>query len=66
MTSPSHAPEFYLGANLKKKRLNGKDVWTMMSSSDYLQNVISNIEERLAKKGKRLPSHADTGLLPQK
>ena len=37
-------PEFYLGANLKKKRLNGKDMWTM-SSYDYLRNAITTLRK---------------------
>ena len=52
-------PEFYLGANLKKKRLNGKKVWTMLSF-DYLQNALKNIEERLSKEGRKLPTRAPT------
>lgn len=54
-------PEFYLGASLKKKRLNGKVVWTI-SSNDYLQNAVTNVEERLAKEGKKLPSRALTSM----
>ena len=45
-------PEFYLGANLKKKFLNGRTVWTM-SSYDYLRNAIANVEQELEKVGKK-------------
>ena len=42
-------PEFYLGARLEKKRLNGRDVWTM-SSTDYVKAAIANVEDQLKKK----------------
>lgn len=43
-------PEIYLGARLERKLLNGKQVWKM-SSTDYLNAAIKNVEERIAKKG---------------
>ena len=52
-------PEFYLGASLKRKKLNGKSIWTM-SSMDYLKAAIDNVEERLHKRGERLPARATT------
>ena len=52
-------PEFYLGAALKKKKLNGRDVWTM-TSQDYLRNAIKTVEGHLSKKGKKLPARATT------
>lgn len=52
-------PEFYLGATLKKKKLNGKDMWAL-TSQDCLQNAIKTIEVQLAKKGKKLPACATT------
>ena len=50
-------PEFYLGAALKKKKLNGRNVWTM-TSQDYLPNAIKTVEAQLAKKGRKLPACA--------
>ena len=52
-------PEFYLGARLEKKRLNGRDIWTM-SSTDYVKAAIANVEEQLKKRGKKLPTKAPT------
>lgn len=52
-------PDFYLGARLALKDLNGKKVWTM-SSTDYVKAAIDNIEELLRKKGSALPSQVVT------
>lgn len=53
-------PEFYLGARLKKRKLeNGKSVWTM-SSVDYVNASIKTIEESIAKSRWTLPSNART------
>ena len=52
-------PEFYLGARLEKKQLNGCDVWTM-SSTDYIKAAIANVEEQLNKRGKKLVTKAPT------
>ena len=52
-------PEFYLGAKLQKKDLNGRKVWTM-SSTDYIKSAVENVEEQLKKKGDRLPTRAVT------
>ena len=35
-------PFFHLGATLKKKDLNGKSIWTMMSQ-DHLKNAIKMV-----------------------
>ena len=53
------APDFYLGAKLQLKKLNGRDTWTM-SSADYIKSAIDNVEETLKKKGDRLPARAAT------
>ena len=45
-------PEFYLGAKIEMKKLNGKNVWTM-SSKDYVKAAVKNIEEALKKKNKK-------------
>jgi hypothetical protein len=55
-------PEFYLGANLKRKVLNGKSVWTM-SSADYLKAAIENVEAQLKDRGERLPTRATTPMV---
>ena len=47
-------PEFYLGARMEKKNLNGGKVWTM-TSKDYIKAIIQNLEERLKKRGIKLP-----------
>jgi hypothetical protein len=52
-------PEFYLGARLEKKKLNGRYVWTM-SSTDYIKAAIANVEEQLKKRGKKLVTKAPT------
>ena len=52
-------PEFYVGAMLKKKKLNGHNVW-MMTSQEYLCNTIKTVEAHLSKKGRKLPVRAMT------
>lgn len=55
-------PEFYLGARISKKDLNGKNVWTM-SCTDYAKAAVDNVEEQLKKKGSKLPSRATTPMI---
>ena len=55
----TESPEMYLGARLKKRRLGDYECWTM-SSYDYLQAAIKNIEEKLHKSGGKLPTKAIT------
>ena len=52
-------PEFYLGARLEKKELNGKRMWTM-TSKDYIKAAVDNIEKHLEKRNRKLPSKAVT------
>ena len=52
-------PEFYLGARLEKKDLNGRKVWTM-TSRDYVKAAVDNIEKHLEKRNCKLPSKAVT------
>ena len=52
-------PDFYLGAKLMKKDLNGRRVWTM-SSTDYIKSAVENIETQLKKRGDKLPARAVT------
>ena len=52
-------PEFYLGARIENKKLNGKDVWTM-SSKDYVKAAVDNVVKHLEKKGRKLPTRATT------
>ena len=47
-------PEFYLGARLMKKDLNGRSMWAM-TSTDYVKASITNVEEQLQKRGLKLP-----------
>ena len=50
--------EFYLGASLKREKLNGEPIWTM-SSMDDLKAAINNVAERLHnQEGERLPIRA--------
>ena len=52
-------PEFYLGAKLEKKMLNGKQVWTM-SSTDYVKAALDNLSQQFEKKGIKLPTRVIT------
>lgn len=52
-------PEFYLGARLEKKRLNDRSMWTI-SSRDYVKAAVDNVEQHLAKRGRKLPTKAYT------
>ena len=52
-------PDFYLGARLEKKSLNGKQMWTM-TSKDYVKAAIDNVEQQLAKRNMKLPARAPT------
>ena len=37
-------PDFYLGASLKKKELNGQTIWKM-TRQEYIKNAIKNLEK---------------------
>ena len=53
-------PDVYLGATLAKMTLDdGKTCWTM-SPEQYVKAAIANVEEDLAKHGRRLPSKCVT------
>ena len=52
-------PKFYPGEKLKKRDLDGKEVW-IMSSADYIKSALENFEEQLKKKGDRIPSRLAT------
>ena len=53
-------PTEYLGAQLSKTKDEfGNNFWTM-SSSKYCKSAITNVEERLALDGKRLPTKCKT------
>jgi hypothetical protein len=52
-------PETYLGAKLQNKQINGTKCWTM-SSVDYINAAVTNVEEKLAKTNKKLPLKALT------
>ena len=56
-------PTEYLGAQLSKRKDEfGNNFWTM-SSSKYCKAVITNVEERLALDGKRLPTKCKTPMV---
>ena len=53
-------PESYLEARLRKKTLNGLDMWTM-SSYDYVVAAVKNVKETLKDSLKwKLPKNAPT------
>ena len=53
-------PDVYLGATLSKMSLdNGQTCWTM-SPEQYVKAAVTNVEENLARQGKRLPSKCVT------
>ena len=53
-------PTDYLGAVLGKMTLDdGRECWSM-SSKKYCRAAVKNVEERLAKDGKRLPMRCGT------
>jgi hypothetical protein len=53
-------PDVYLGATLSKMSLvGGKECWTM-SPEQYVRAAVNNVEEDLARKGKRLPTKCVT------
>ena len=55
-------PEDYLGAQISKMLArdgSGRKFWTM-SSEKYCKAAVTNVEERLARAGKRLPSKCRT------
>ena len=52
-------PDFYLGAIIKRKELNGCTVWTM-SSQEYIKNAVKTVKDQLKKSGKKLPALATT------
>ena len=54
-------PEFYLGAKLQRKEINGVKCWTI-TSQDYVKAAVANVETTIKKSGRRrLPtSNVDT------
>ena len=53
-------PDVYLGATIARMTLaDGKTCWTM-SPEQYVKSAVTNVEEDLAKHGKRLPSKCVT------
>jgi hypothetical protein len=56
-------PDVYLGATIAKMTLaDSKTCWTM-SPEQYVKAAVSNVEEDLAKHGRRLPSKCVTPFL---
>ena len=59
----AEVPEMYLGGGIQEVVNNsGRRCWTL-SSEKYVKTAVSNLEETLAKKGKRLPSKCKTPLV---
>jgi hypothetical protein len=53
-------PEFYLGAKLQEKAINGVKYWTI-TSQDYVKAAVKNVKEAIKRDGRRLPtSNIDT------
>ncbi|CAJ1943684.1 unnamed protein product [Cylindrotheca closterium] len=53
-------PESYLGARLRKKTLDGHNMW-MMSSYDYVVAAVKNVKETLKDSPKwKMPKNAPT------
>ena len=57
-------PEIYLGGRLERKSLNGRNIWTL-TSRDYVKAIIANLENRLAKRGQKLPNKAITPMIQE-
>jgi hypothetical protein len=47
--------EYFLGAKLQRKPLNGFQCWTV-TSQDYFKAAVKNVEEALKKSGRKLPT----------
>ena len=54
-------PGLYLGANFKKRELNGRTMWTV-TSQEYIDNAIKNLENQLNKKGIKLTGYYGTAM----
>ena len=52
-------PSNYLGARLRKRTINRYECWTM-SSYNYIQAAIQNVEDKLQKSNSKLPRRAPT------
>jgi hypothetical protein len=48
-------PEFYLGAKLQQKDINGYKCWTI-TTQDYIKAAVKNVEETLKKSERHLPT----------
>ena len=55
-------PSMYQGAQLERKSLNGKWMWTMCSW-DYIKLSVANIEGRANKMGVKIPSKVTTPMI---
>jgi hypothetical protein len=55
-------PDVYLGATLKNTTINGIQCWTM-SSEQYVKTAVQNVEDKLAKAGKKLPTRCSTPIM---
>ena len=61
-------PDMYLGAKLRKRKLGNYECWTM-SSYEYVQAAINNVQEKLSKTNmglqKRAPTPMSSGYRPE-
>jgi hypothetical protein len=48
-------PDFYLGAKLQRKDINGISCWTI-TSQDYVKAAVKNVEEAIKNTRRRLPT----------
>lgn len=55
-------PKDYLGAGLSKMIMDDRTEYWMMASDKYIRAAVTNVEARLSKEGKRLPSKCGTPL----
>ena len=55
-------PETYLGARLQQKSINGKSCWTM-TSVDYINAAVKNIEKATKDSKWKIPSRAKTTMI---
>ena len=55
-------PDTYLGAKLKEKPINGKKCWTM-TSVDYINAALKNINATLKDKRWKLPTKVTTPMV---
>ena len=53
-------PKIYLGSKMSKVVMENSTTAWLLSSSQYVQPAVKNVEDSLAKQNKKLPAHANT------